>query len=97
MSEIARTEHPILSSDICAIGRRHKVFNDKVHKACSVCGYFLGREALNGLCQQNCLKSLCLPLKLLCKNKSKEVQPLIPVKDPQTSSNLDCTLLIYIT
>jgi len=29
------------------------------------------------------------------KNKPKKVQQLISAKDPQISSKLDCTLLIY--
>lgn len=33
--------------------------------------------------------------KTALKNKSKTVQPLKPVKAPQTSPNIDCTLLIY--
>lgn len=69
------------------------MLNDKIHEACSACGYFPGREALNVATK---LSQILMPaFKTALKNKSKKVQQLISTKDPQISSELDCTLLTY--
>lgn len=69
------------------------MFNDKVYKACSACGYLPGREAEWAVSTK--LSQILMPaFKTALKNKSKKVQQLISAKDPQISSKLDCTLLI---
>lgn len=71
------------------------MFNDKVHKV-NLSLWIFSRKRSSEWAVSTELSQILMPaFKTALKNKSKKVQPLIPVKDPQISLNLDCTLLIH--